>query len=179
MSNNPLLQISPTLFLATCESVEARAVLKARRADFLFISGVKGFDAVDGHHPCKLGQIYWFCHMILDCRREQSEKDIIICAGSDAENITACALMMGSFLILCERKPASYVAAAFRPIADRFARYEDSSRHPAADLSVFECWEALHAVLRLGWLDFMEPDVDIDKCIDIQVNVSKEGAEHG
>ena len=173
----PIWRISSSLFLATCESSDARALLKARSSDFLFISGIKGLDAVDGHHPCKLGQIYWFCNMILDCRREDSEREIIVCAGSDAEKITACALMVGSFLILCERIPAAVVGAAFRPIADRFAGYNDSSRHPAADLSVFECWDALYAVLSLGWLDFMELDVDIDKCIDMQVYFDRDSGK--
>jgi hypothetical protein len=165
-----IVQISRTLFIAMCESSEARSLLKTVDQEFTYISGIKGTDAIDGHHPCKLGQIYWFCCMLLECQREDPSKPMVVCAGGAGENVTACALLLGSFLILCNGKSASDVSKRFRPIADRFSKYYDSSRHPAADLSVFECWEALHTVSMLGWLNFTEPDVDIDSCIDMQVH---------
>jgi hypothetical protein len=167
-STTPILEVNPCLLLALCDISEARAYLHLKSSDSIFISSIKGLAAVDGHHPCNLGQIYWFCNMLLDCKRDEPEKTIVVCAGAESENITACALLVGSFLILCERQPAALVAAAFRPIADLFAGYFDSSRQAAADLTVFECWEALHTVSLLGWLDFLDPDLDIDNCIDMQ-----------
>ena len=169
-----VVHICPALFLAMCESDEARALLKPTGGDFTFITSIKGLDAVDGHHPCKLGQIYWFCNMLLDCQRDDPQKQIVVCAGYNGENVTACALLLGSFLILCNGKTASEVSDSFRPISYRFSKYYDTSRHPAADLSVFECWEALHAVMMLGWLDFVESDIDIDRCIDMQVSPRRE-----
>lgn len=165
---NPILEVCPSLLLAMCELSEARACLQLRSSDPVFISSIKGIAAEDGHHPCKLGQIYWFCNMLLDCKRDGPDKTIVVCSGTESENVTACALLVGSFLILCERQPATTVAAAFRPVADLFAGYFDSSRQAAADLTVFECWEALHTVSALGWLDFLDPDLDIDHCIDMQ-----------
>jgi hypothetical protein len=81
-------------------------------------------------------------------------------------------MLVGSFMILCEGDTSEIVASAFRRLTSCFVQYYDYFRHAAADLTVFDCWEALDLAVKMGWLDFQNAEVDIDPCIDIQVAFS-------
>jgi hypothetical protein len=61
-------------------------------------------------------------------------------------DITNTALLVGSFMILNLELSAEDVIEAFEPISHRFIYYADQ-------LSVNDCWSALHHVYsRCGWL---------------------------
>jgi hypothetical protein len=114
--------------------------------------------------PCKLGQLYWFCEMLQLMREDGQDLPIVLCAGRSPEMITTCAQLMGSFLILFENFTADAVCDVFRPLSATFLDYGGSPRHR---FTVFDCWHAVFRAKCLGWLDFENKAVDLDRCIDM------------
>ena len=94
--------------------------------------------------------------------------------------ITTYAYLVGSYMILCLNSPLADVASAFQPIADCLERFRIGiETETAEELTIFDCWEALHCGKAQGWLDFTSETPDPDRCIDMEEYVHYDSPANG
>ena len=129
--------------------------------------------------PSKLGHVYWFCTMLTQAKTDG--KELVVCTGCGGEMITTCALLMGCYLVLCEKEPVQDVIAAFQSIESSFLGYTGPSNDIMVELSIYDCWYALESASRLGWVNFTESaqSDDCDITIDIQEYLHYDNAANG
>ena len=162
------LHLSPTLRLVLCDENAAREMANNEPDDAIYIAHQTTRGLEDSHYPCKLGQIYWFCNMISQTASDLSTRRVVICAdGEDADMITTCAMLLGSYMILCKCESLENVTCTFFPISTLFTAFHDESRHRSENLTVQDCWQALASARHRGWIDFLGSMVDIDLCLDM------------
>ena len=93
---------------------------------------------------------------------------------------TTCAYLIGSYMILCLNSSLADVASAFQPIADRLERFRIGIEpETAEELTILDCWEALHCGKVQGWLDFTSETPDLDRCIDMDEYVHYDNPANG
>jgi hypothetical protein len=106
--------------------------------------------------------------------------NIVICSGTERRMITTCAYLIGSYMILCTNSTLADVAFAFQPVAGRFDRFKDGTEpETAEELTIFDCWEALHCGKMQGWLDFTTDTPDVDRCIDMEEYIHYDSPANG
>ena len=114
---------------------------------------------VDVMEPSSLSHIYCFHQAIVDMLEQEKEKDLVILTGSDPAHITAVALLLGGHLIIGRGMSVEDVVDRFRPISYLFASFADgNTRGP--DLSIEDCWRAIHRATALGWASFDPPQAE-------------------
>jgi hypothetical protein len=102
---------------------------------------------------------------------------MILCVGPGPRNLTHAALLLGGHLIVHEKMDLASVISAFSPISSRFVAFCDDGQFGTSELTVFDCWAALHRATELGWLDFSdEPSED---AIDMQEHLHYASVANG
>jgi hypothetical protein len=124
------------------------------------------FFALDESHECffsplSLTDIYRFTNKMHTTLRHH-RKDVVACASKyNRKVITNTALLLGSFLILGQSMEYDDLIAAFKPVSKLFLTYSDSSsKEYESNISVMDCWKALHHAKSLCWID-LSKDYDI------------------
>jgi hypothetical protein len=109
-----------------------------------------------------LGHFYNFSRMI-----RQRCGTVVLCIGAGARTLTSAALLLGGHLAVQERMALENIAAALRPISDRFVPLHDADGSDGSELTLADCWAALQRATTLGWLDFgdtpSEDTIDMDE----------------
>jgi hypothetical protein len=111
--------------------------------------------------------------------KEESCTRIVLCVGTDKQTITTCSFLLGSYLILCHGLSLADVSSAFQSVAHRFERFKERTSSEAEEITIFDCWEALHCGKLQGWLDFVSETPDVDRCIDMEEYMHYDSAANG
>ena len=113
-----------------------------------------------------LGQLYWFAKFLEDAKAQSVGSRLVLCTGSEAETITACALLAGGYLIFFENASVEQITSSFHRTANRFQAFDAMS--VGEGLTVHDGWRALYQAKANGWLHLHDEEVDIDSTIDVQ-----------
>ena len=139
-----------------CEPVHARQLLSTSLQDLHFVSTsslsgnvAPATNIVGATAPNTLGHIHAFSQCIIDASYDNPGKRLIICAGRDPEMVTRCALLVGGFLIICNRVALADVVDMFSPIIPQFSFFRPT---PGTIVAVLDCWRALDRARCLSWL---------------------------
>ena len=161
------LQVVTNLSFAWATAEEARNLLSSK-SNMQFIS-VEACP-LSCSSPSNLGRIYWFCKFLRNTTHDHGNQETVLCAGHDPMTITACAFLLGSYLILEHDKSVEDVTDMFRPISDHFRPFKDPSGPPALSkqLAAMDCWRAIHRAKLNRWLDFSDGEIDTDTAIDLE-----------
>ena len=117
-----------------------------------------------------LGQLYWFTKFIDDAKAECSGSKLVMCTGRDYEAFTACAFLLGGYLIVHENVSLDHLSAIFEPVSGLFQVFQDCTQSISVceGLTVHDGWRAISRAKTNGWLNFQDEETDIDSCIDMQ-----------
>ena len=80
-------------------------------------------------------------------------------------------------MIVCEKMDLTSVESVFSPVSSQFVTFCDVCQEGQAELTVFDCWSALHRSTELGWLDFS--DEPSENSIDMQEHLHYAGVANG
>ncbi len=142
--------IQDRLCLAMCTTRQARKLVIASLKTTWLISGMKHEPRTcihAGFRPSSLSEIFRFSQRLRTKMLNRiGNTTIIICAGQHAETITNTALALGGFLIMFQQYSADDVQKIFTPILKKCVEYleHSCSRGTIEDLSLRDCWVALH-----------------------------------
>jgi hypothetical protein len=151
------------------EIVERQSTTPASGSEF-------NFAFFDSHlaflTPSTLAHQYKFHQDIVHATENSPERDLMVMIKSDPKEITMAALLLGGHLIICSGMSVQEVADKFSPVASMFAHFETSADGDGPDLTLEDCWRALHHAKSLGWTNFY-PSIDADDveertCIDME-----------
>ena len=98
-------------------------------------------------------------------KRDKNQKYIVISTGNDdAQAITTASMLLGSFLILRRGHSVDAVFEVFQAVCEKFVPL--SFAHiPDDEVTVQDCWLALHRALLLSW--FVQPSSDDEPMMDV------------
>ena len=141
-----VMRVDDQLALAVCSSEQGRDLWRWRMNSTQFVSGSRSKSGVDEFEPSSLKDIHEFCNQLWRNQAYRQGETVVVCAGTTSREITETALLVGSFMIICNDVDPGDVDTAFHPISSRFIPYSDQ-------LTLANCWDALHhASAHCGWL---------------------------
>jgi hypothetical protein len=119
--------------------------------------------------PISLANIYSFHQALTTIVEETLDKEIAIVIDFDPKEVTTAALLFGSHMIISRGMSTDEVIHIFQPIYPRFAEltsgYNEENHN---DISVEDCWRAVHRATLLGWANFNPPNnADGQELIDM------------
>jgi hypothetical protein len=169
-NKNVAVCISGKFWLTDFSAKEARSALNLLRADadadmISLNFGDEGSSlnqSDSGCSPMILGQFYQFSTMVL----QRSTRSLIICVCPGRRSLTAAALLLGGYLAICEKMSLDLIIDAFGPVSSHFVPLVDANGADPSELTMIDCWAALHRATKLGWLDFS--DVPSEDAIDME-----------
>jgi hypothetical protein len=123
--------------------------------------------------PNSIGQLHQFSKTIL----QRSTNSLILCVGPGQRNLTDAALLLGGHMIVYEKMDLTSVKSAFSIASSQFVTFCDLYQDGHAELTVFDCWSALHRSTELGWLDFS--DQPSEDSIDLQEHIHYASVANG
>jgi hypothetical protein len=166
-----LVHVHKRLSMALCTTGQAKKLMLGSLKLTKLIA-VANQDEVlgDGMTQASLIEMYHFGISLNEKIRNNSGKDLVICAGNTSCCITRTTLLLGSFLILHEGLSVNEVVEVFCPLKDRILDFQESSciGSRSETLTVIDCWEALAVAKHLNWINFRPKEgtsllLDIDE----------------
>ena len=132
--------------------------------DVLNING----EGVDNTHketnfsPNTLGHIYQFSQKLL----QRPMRDVLVVVPATRQGVTMGALLLGGYLIVCERLDLASVIDVFACFENQFVSFCEVHNNGGEDLNVVDCWAALFRASNKDWLDFS--DTPVEGSIDME-----------
>jgi hypothetical protein len=159
--------IAERFWLTTLDAEEAATKLLSRTdcIKHLFITVDEETTSDLMSFPKKLGHVFQFSKLILP----RPTSTFVVCINPGARSLTNAALLLGGYLLICEKMGLDRIADAFNAVSSHFLTFLDAEGGDNVELTVFDCWAALQRATALGWLDFSdepsEDAIDMDECL--------------
>ena len=132
------------------------------------------------HHdfaPSSLAHMYSFHKSISMLLESIGDRDLVIAVAAEPSLITIVALLLGSHLIIGKGMTPQMVAKNFRLLESMFVKLTDGNN---TDLSVLDCWKAIHRATTLGWVNFdSHQKHDVSEIIDMDEYLHYDDTHNG
>jgi hypothetical protein len=128
--------------------------------------------------PCNLGHIYKFHQSIIQTL-EGSNKQLVICVGEEPKHITLAALLLSGHMIMGHGMSVDDVASRFAPLSPLFVTFKDPSNPNAPELTLNDCWQAMHRANALGWTKMNQEEDEAGDFIDMDEYLHYDDSPNG
>jgi hypothetical protein len=175
---NISIRVNGNIWLTDYKASEAKALIEPSAEQTIqIISCMNGDDDSSQNeficYPNTLGHFYQFSQRIT----QASTASLVLCIRPGVSSLTTAALLLGAHLVTCEKMNPEDVSEIFRPISSRFLPLRDVDGSDRSELTVLDCWAALHRAMALGWLDL--GDTPSDAAIDMEEHLHYDSVANG
>ena len=123
--------------------------------------------------PNTLGHIYQFSKLVL----QRVSKSLIVCVAPGKKGITHAAMLLGGYLAVCEKLEPETISDEFCSLRSHFLTFRDADGGDNIELTVMDCWAAMHRATAQGWLDFS--DEPSESAIDMVEHLHYDSVANG